>query len=104
MSAEIERLRAELAAKPTKTAKAKAEPTGPTKSDAKQDLARRLVMAISGVFESADGSEAFLTGMTKAEAAQCAANWVHHFPTGKADDGQRWWGGVLPKPDRSDWR
>ena len=75
------------------------------KQTAKQDLARRVIMAMSVVFETADGSEAFLSSeYTKAEMAQFAANWLHHLPTGKQEDGSRWWGGVTARPERSDWR
>lgn len=92
---------AKPAARPTKPA----EPEAPkvSKSEARQDLARRMLLAISTVFESADGSEAFLQGMSRAEAAKIAANMIHHFPTGRDEQGKRIWVGVLPKPQRSDW-
>jgi hypothetical protein len=48
---------------------------------------------------SLDGSELALSDMTKAEAAQCVANWIHHVPVTRAT-----WPKGLPKPDRSDWR
>ena len=75
-----------------------------SKGAAKQDLARRVILAISLVFENADGSEAFMSAFGKDEAAEIAAAWVHHLPTGRDGDGKRWWGGVMPRPGRSDWR
>jgi hypothetical protein len=81
---------------------AEAAPTASPR-EAKRDLARRLVMAAGSILESADGSEAFLAGMTKTEAAECLASWLHHIPA-RNDAGDGWAVGILPVPDRSDWR
>lgn len=86
-----------------KTAPAPKTEVQAAKRDAKQDLARRVIMAASTVIEAADGSEAFMSCMTKAEAAECVAQWIHHLPGGR-ENGKRWWGGILPRPNRSDWR
>lgn len=75
-----------------------------SKVEAKQDLARRVVLAVSMVFESWDEDGIAAAGMSKADAAQAAANWLHHLPTGTNSDGSRNWPGVLPRPERSDWK
>lgn len=105
---------------PAKPAPAKKQPASPqvngtassvstepdtSRSAAKQDLGERLVKAIASVISSADGSELFLKGMTRDEAARVAAQWIHHFPTGKTDGKRNWPAeGIMPRPDRSDWR
>jgi hypothetical protein len=81
----------------TKTAKAPKVKTSPKRA-AKRDLARRAAIALGSIIENSDGSEAFLAGMSKEEAAQVLANWIHHLPL----DGEM--PGTLPKPDRSDWK
>jgi hypothetical protein len=95
-------------AKPAKaTPAAKAPEPAPEpkvlKSDAKTDLGRRAVLALDAMFASLDPSDAALAGWTKDEAAQCLANWVHHFPTGKANGKRDWPATTLAKPQRSDW-
>lgn len=75
----------------------------PNKSDAKTDLGRRAVLALGAMFAGLDDSDLALAGWTREEAAQCLANWVHHFPVGRDDKGRTWPATTLPKPDRSDW-
>ena len=75
----------------------------PTKSDAKTDLGRRAVLALDAMFAGLEDSDLALTGWTREEAAQCLANWVHHFPVGRNEAGRTWPATTLPKPDRSDW-
>jgi hypothetical protein len=83
------------------------EPAKITKSEAKNDLARRLVLAAGQIIDNADGSEAFLSALTVEEAAQFLANWLHSLPTG-GRDGARWWPtdgpGSLPRPATADWK
>lgn len=79
------------------------QPSKASKQAAKQDLARRAVLALDAMFSNLDPSDAALTGWTKAEAAQCLANWVHHFPTGSENGKRTWPAATLPKPQRSDW-
>ena len=61
------------------------EPAKISKSEAKNDLARRLVLAAGQIIDNADGSEAFLSALTVEEAAQFLANWLHSLPTGGRD-------------------
>lgn len=76
----------------------------PSIQDAKRDLARRAVEAISAMVANLDGSELALTAMTKEEAAVAASQWIHHLPAGNREDGKRWWAEGLPRPVRSDWK
>jgi hypothetical protein len=63
-----------------------------SKRDAKQALARGVVMrAVTGVKLSPE------------DQATVAA-WVHHLPTGRDEQGRRWWPEGFVRPDRSDWR
>jgi hypothetical protein len=87
---------------PAKPAGAKAKAPVAAKTDkraAKQDLGNRVVLALAAMVASLDGSELALSDMTKAEAAQCVANWIHHVPVTRAT-----WPTDFPTPDRSDWR
>lgn len=83
------------------------EPAKVTRQEAKNDLARRLVLAAGQIIDNADGSEAFLSAMTVEEASQFLANWLHSLPTG-GRDGDRWWPtdgpGSLPRPATADWK
>lgn len=97
------------AAPAVKTPPAKAAPEPkpepkPSIQDAKRDLARRAVEAISAMVANLDGSELALTAMTKEEAAVAASQWIHHLPAGNREDGKRWWAEGLPRPVRSDWK
>jgi hypothetical protein len=112
--------RPKATAKPTAKAEVKPEPKPTAKTDpkpepekakavrpdvrgAKQDLANRVLLAIADMFDHTDGSEAFRAVMSKEDAMQTVAQWVHHLPTGSTD-GRRNWPSSLPRPDRSDWR
>lgn len=79
------------------------EPAKVSKSDAKNDLARRLVLAAEAMVKGLDESDAALSGLSREEAAQFVANWLHSLPTG-GRDGARWWGTELPKPATADWK
>jgi hypothetical protein len=74
---------------------------------AKRDLALVLVEAIGAAIHSLDnpadptGSDpnGILAGIGGlAEARQCAAQWIHHFPADRDE-----WLKHLPRPQRSDW-
>lgn len=79
------------------------EPTAPkatsVKRNAKQDLARRAVLALDAMVKNLTDSDAALAGLTRDEAAKTVSQWIHHFPTGG-----EWPAEVLPKPDRSNWK
>jgi hypothetical protein len=68
------------------------------KREAKQDLATRVALAIAPILKELDGT-IVLEGMTREEAGQNLANWIHHLPVRRQD-----WPAELPKPDRSNWR
>jgi hypothetical protein len=74
----------------------------PSRSEAKADLARRMIMAVSDVLRTSDGSECFRSGLSHGEAAQMAANWLAHLPAGKDGDGP-WWPESLPRPTAKRW-
>jgi hypothetical protein len=74
-----------------------------SKREATQDLARRLVMAATMVFDGSDGSEAWAAGMSREEAEQKIANWLHHLPTGGAG-ADRFWPEGFTRPSQSDWQ
>lgn len=80
-----------------------AEPAKVSKSDAKNDLARRLVLAAEEMVRNLNESDTALSGMSRKEAAQFVANWLHSLPTG-GRDGARWWGTDLPIPATADWK
>ncbi len=69
----------------------------PSRNEAKADLARRMVLAVSEVLRTSDESDLFRGAISPEEAAQMAANWMAHLPTG-SHDGERWWPGSLPRP------
>jgi hypothetical protein len=73
------------------------EPAKPSRSEAKADLARRMVLAVEAMLDGSDESDAFRAGMSFEEAAQMAANWLAHLPAGKDGDA-RWWSQNLPRP------
>lgn len=65
---------------------------GDGKREAKQELARGVVVrAVTSVKLSPE------------DQATVAA-WIHHLPTGRDEDGRRWWPEGFARPDRSDWR
>ncbi len=76
-------------------------PAKPSKREAKQDLARRVMLAVDEVIRTMDESDvAMLLG--RDAAAKTVSQWLHHLPVG-----QVWFVQNvkhLPKPDRSDWR
>jgi hypothetical protein len=74
------------------------------KRAAKQDLAQRVLLAISDMLENSDGSETFRADMSVDDAGYTVAQWLHHLPTGRDSSGQREWPGTMPRPDRSDWK
>ena len=78
------------------------KPAKPSRSEAKADLARRMILAVSEVLKSADGSECFRAGMTEDEARQIAANWMAHLPAGRDGD-KPWWPESLPEPTAKRW-
>jgi len=73
----------------------------PTRSEAKADLARRMILAVSEVLRTSDESDLF-RAMGEDEAAQMAANWLAHLPAGRDGDGP-WWPESLPKPTAKRW-
>ena len=74
-----------------------------TKTEAKNDLARRLVLAAEAMVRNLNDSDAALSGLSREEARQFVANWLHSLPTG-GRDGERWWGTDLPRPATADWK
>ena len=74
-----------------------------SRSDAKNDLARRLVLAAEAMVRNLNDSDAALSGLSREEARQFVANWLHSLPTG-GRDGERWWGTDLPRPATADWK
>jgi hypothetical protein len=74
-----------------------------SKSEAKNDLARRLVLAAQAMVANLDESDAALSGLSREEAGQFVANWLHSLPTG-GRDGERWWETELPRPATADWK
>jgi hypothetical protein len=80
--------------------KTEAAPVAKTaKRDAKQDLAKRAVLALDAMVRSLDGSEACFAGMDREEMATCLSQWIHGFPTGGI-----WPAETLPIPNRSNWK
>lgn len=75
-----------------------------TKTDAKHDLARRVLTAIAGAIESLPEDSDALAFYSVESAGEAIANMTHHFPAGRDADGRRWWPENLPRPDRSEWR
>jgi len=73
----------------------------PSRSEAKADLARRMILAVSEVLRTSDESDLF-RAMGEDEAAQMAANWLAHLPAGRDGDGP-WWPESLPKPTAKRW-
>jgi hypothetical protein len=73
---------------------------------AKQELVRIALQAMADAVGRANGLKktAYLAAFDGDEALQIVSQMTHHFPTGRNDDGNRWWPANLPKPDRSDWR
>lgn len=61
------------------------------KRGAKQDLARKVAMAA-------------MNEATSEEDSKTVAAWIHHLPTGRNGQGQRWWPEGETRPDRSDWK
>lgn len=81
-------------------APSKAAKSGSAKRDAKRELATGAILALAAYFaDLADDSPA-LAGLSRAEAGQTMANWVHHLPANR----ETWAASELPTPDRSDWR
>lgn len=80
-----------------------AEEAKVTRSEAKNDLARRLVLAAQSMVANLDESDAALSGLSREEAGQFVANWLHSLPTG-GRDGERWWETELPRPATADWK
>jgi hypothetical protein len=74
----------------------------PTRNEAKADLARRMILAVSEVLRTSDEADLFLGAMSREEAAQMASNWLAHLPAGKDGDGP-WWPESLPKPTAKRW-
>jgi hypothetical protein len=72
------------------TVAAPADP-GNHKRDYKQSLARAVAMAA-------------MKEATTPEDAKTIAAWIHHLPTGRNGEGQRWWPEGILRPDRSDWK
>jgi hypothetical protein len=72
------------------TVAAPADP-GNHKRDYKQSLARAVAMAA-------------MKEATTPEDARTIAAWIHHLPTGRNGEGQRWWPEGETRPDRSDWK
>jgi len=73
----------------------------PSRSEAKADLARRMILAVSEVLRTSDESDLF-RAMGEDEAAQMAANWLAHLPAGREGDGP-WWPESLPRPTAKRW-
>ena len=81
---------------------------GPSKSEAKADLVRRVLVGIERTLADLPEDALALTVYDREEAGAAIAAMIHHFPAGRSADGRRWWpadgDGALPIPDRSDWR
>lgn len=74
-----------------------------TRRDAKQDLARRVALAIAACLAwMPDDAMAYTIEPAEREAITTA--WVHHLPTGTDEEGHRWWPAEISRPDRSDWK
>jgi hypothetical protein len=74
------------------------------KRAAKQDLARRVVGAVTAIFSEEPNGQAFLEGMTWDEARQQAANWLSALPTGGEGPGYlRFWPEDFPRPNTAGW-
>jgi hypothetical protein len=81
---------------------------GPSKSEAKADLVRRVLIGIEASLAELPDDSLALSVYSREEAGAAIAAMIHHFPAGRNADGKRWWpedgAGALPFPDRSDWR
>jgi hypothetical protein len=65
---------------------------------AKQDLARRVILAIGAEIKASDGTEKYREVMSKVDAAKLCAQWLHYLPVGPT-----WPKGTVPVPERSEW-
>jgi hypothetical protein len=74
----------------------------PSRNEAKADLARRMILAVSEVLRTSDEADLFLGAMTREEAAQMASNWMAHLPAGRDGD-KPWWPASLPEPTAKRW-
>lgn len=80
---------------PAKTAK-----SGSAKRDAKRELATGAILALAAYFAELPDDSAIFASLTRAEAGQTMANWVHHLPANR----EIWAESDLPTPERSDWK
>ena len=93
-------------AKRTRKAPAKASPEPApepapapvTRSEAKADLARRILLAVEEAMKGTDESDLFRAVLSPEEAAQTVANWMAHLPAGTVESGARYWPAGLPRP------
>lgn len=106
ISAHLNNLARELAKRRKAKPAPASAPARPSKSEAKNDLARRALLALDKMLAELPADALALTGYTREECGQIIANMTHHFPAGKREDGAKWWetSGALPRPDRSEWR
>lgn len=68
------------------------------KAESKQDLARRVILAIGAEVMASDGSEAWAANLSADEALDLCAQWLHYLPVGRT-----WPEGPVPVPARSEW-
>jgi len=81
-----------------KAPQAKAEAV---KQSARRQLAHILVSAYASAFAAIPSDSPLFAALGAKEAAQDAANWIHHLPV--VDTGEAWDIVGLPVPARSNW-